>query len=550
MKILLAYKPVNEEDDIEKVTTPGGLLALGTVLRESFINVKLCNFAYSSWQDIERKIKEVKPDIIGTTCYAFNRHAVFRLVKLAKLINPETKTIIGGPFATALPERIMGYCEEIDILVLGEGEKTILRLVSALKGKIPLEEVKGIVFRKEGKLVQTEPQEPYDISKQPIPAKYFKYNHIITSRGCPGQCIFCSTPRYWGNKIRFRKIGDVVKEFALLKRQGVADLIISDDTFTADRQRVLDFCSGLIKEQINAMWDCRSRYNFIDHERLTAMKKAGCYKIGYGIESGSKKILAGLKKYINPEQMVKAAEETRKAGLYQYVFLIVGSPGESGETIQETVSLVERIKPQAVLISYLHTYPGTELYKNEKEAGELGDLNWFRDEKHLPERYIYKFKERKEKLKLGAEKIYKVFDEHKEEWKLTEEELKRNIETCNFDVFSMNELGKICAKQGNYGRALEYFSQAARINRFFPSTFLNLGILHEKMERLNEAIQHYKRTIELNPQNAVALKNLGNVYCKQDKIPSAIQAYESAVLLNYPYKAQLNALIGHLKTNL
>ncbi len=549
MKVLLAYKPVDEGNDVEKVTTPGGLLSIGAVLNENFIDTKLCNFSYASWQEVENKIKEFQPTILGTTCYAFNRHAVFRLAKLAKLINQKIIVVAGGPFATAMPEKILNHCLEIDVVALGEGENTILQLIRAAQSKISLEDVNGIAFRKNKGIITTKPHQPADLTKLPVPAKYFKYNHIITSRGCPGQCIFCATPGYWGNKIRCRTADSIAKEFALLKKQGVGDLVISDDSFTANKQQVLEFCRLLVRDKVNIMWDCRSRYNLVDEERLTAMKKAGCYKIGYGIESGSNKILTTLKKFIAPEQMIKSAALTRKAGLYQYVFLIAGSPGEDDSTIQETISLIEQIKPQAILTSYLHAYPGTELYNTAKEEG-LSDFHWFKDEGHLPESYIYKFRERKEKLELWVHKIYDFFNQHREEWRLKEEELRKNIELCSFDVFSMNELAKIHAKKGEIDGAENLLVQATRINPFFASTFLNLGILNEKIGRIEDAIKNYNLALRANPQNAVAFKNLGNVYYKKGDIAKAITAYENAVLFNYRHKPQLNAIIEHLKGNL
>lgn len=548
MKVLLVYKPVDEGDDVEKVTTPGGLLSIGAVLNENFIDTKLCNLSYSSWQEVKNKIKEFQPTILGTTCYAFNRHAVFRLAKLAKLINPKITVVAGGPFATAMPEKILNHCLEIDVIAMGEGENTMLHLIKAFQGKTSLENVKGIAFRKNKKVVITEAQPALDLAKLPVPAKHFKYNHIVASRGCPGRCVFCATPRYWGSQIRCRGADSIAKEFMLLKRRGVGDLIISDDSFTANKQQVLEFCRLLVRDKLTIMWDCRSRYNLVDEERLMAMKKAGCYKIGYGIESGSNKILTTLKKFIAPEQMIKSAELTRKAGLYQYVFLIVGSPGEDDSTIQETISLIEQIKPQAILTSYLHTYPGTELYDTAKEGG-LSDFHWFKNKEHLPENYVYKFRERKEKLELWVHKIYDFFSQHREEWKLNEEELRKNIRLCPFDVFSMNELAKIHAKKGEFDCAENLLIQAAGINPFFSSTFLNLGILYEKLDKTEDAIENYHLAIRCNPQNAAAYKNLGNVYYKKNDLPKAITAYENAVLFNYRHKPQLNAIIEHLKGN-
>lgn len=565
MKILLAYKPTRETEDIEKTYLPGGLLSIGALLKEQGHDIIVKNFSFTDWSEIREFIEREKPDIVGSTMYTFNRFEVFKLADLVKRIDYNTKFVIGGEFPTVLAEKVLNYSQDIDVIVTYEGEETMVEIVSALKTPSleKLKNIKGIVFRenndclfgesKNENIIYTGQRSPIkDLDTLPLASKYFKYCNIMTARGCPGQCTFCSTPSYWGSNVRLRSVKSMVDEIELLYKKGVKELVISDDTFTFDKQRVIDFCKELIKRNIKIAWDCRSRVNFVDKERLEWMKKAGCYKIGYGIESGSDTVLKNFKKNITKEQILKAGKLTREVGLYMYLFLIIGGPGETDETIRETLEVINELKPQQILTCFLHTYPGTELYKQCQEQGILTDDIWFDSLEHLPQKCIYKYSEDPQKMNDWLKTVHNFFLQNKQSYKSTEQELKNNIEKYN-DVYSLNELAVIYAKNKDYDKAIELLNKAVKENDGYYNTYLNLGIVFEKLgdegdkEKYSEAVDFLKKACEINFKNPVAHKNLGNIYVKLEQYDNAIESYENAVKFNHRKRADIYTMVEELR---
>ena len=162
---------------------------------------------------------------------------------------------------------------------------------------------------------------------------------IITSRGCPASCSFCSSPRFWGKTLRFRSPRAIIDEIRYIRdKYGLIYFSIRDDTFTSDRKRVVEFCRLLLQEKIYILWNCQSRVNAVDEEILCWMKRAGCECVQFGVESGSKRVLMSLGKGITPEQVKRAALATRRVGIHFSIYLITGVPGETEEDLKETTS--------------------------------------------------------------------------------------------------------------------------------------------------------------------------------------------------------------------
>ncbi|MFZ2949873.1 MAG: radical SAM protein, partial [Desulfuromonadaceae bacterium] len=190
------------------------------------------------------------------------------------------------------------------------------------------------------------------------------------TRGCPSTCYFCSSPDFWGRKVRFRSPDAIVDEIQYISREyGLIYFSIRDDTFTADRRRVLEFCSRLQKHEANVLWNCQSRVNAIDEELVTEMKRAGCECIQLGIEAGSPRILQQLGKNITPPQIEQACAMIRAVGINLSVYLISDIPGETGDDIRQTIELIRHIHPDDGYVSPLAYYPGTQLYKNALASG-------------------------------------------------------------------------------------------------------------------------------------------------------------------------------------
>jgi anaerobic magnesium-protoporphyrin IX monomethyl ester cyclase len=382
MRILLIYPYFIEErvhaEDIKAV--PIGLYSVAAVLKENHHDVEVLN-----WHDmgknpnlIEEALRQKKPHVVGFSVLHANRWGAIEIARIAKRLDPKTKIVFGGIGATFLWEHLLSHFSEIDFVVLGEGECAFLNLIGYLErpDSKPPEHVKGLAFRKNGDIVRTEDEDLIeDLDELPIPAKYFEYQHVSSSRGCAWQCRFCGSPLFWRKKIRFRSPEHFVDELEMLYKKGVTFFYFSDDTFTMKKKRVIEICQAIIKRGLQITWYAVSRVNILDENVLLWMRKAGCIQISYGIESGSEKIRRVLGKHIETDQIKKAFALTTKYGILSRAYFIYGAPGETWETIQETIDLIHVIKPLSVVFYILDLFPGTELYRElEKESGLTDDI--------------------------------------------------------------------------------------------------------------------------------------------------------------------------------
>jgi anaerobic magnesium-protoporphyrin IX monomethyl ester cyclase len=381
MKILLVYPYFIEErsqgEEIQSV--PIGLFSVAAVLKENKYDVEVLN-----WHDIQRKREKVRdilleesPQVIGFSILNGNRWGGIEIARVAKEIDPKVKIVFGGIGATCLWEHFLEHFPEIDYVVTGEGEYAFLDLVRFLeKGGSPVG-VRGIALRSKGRIRRTDPPKLIeDLDSLPIPAKYFTYHHVSSSRGCAFQCAFCGSPAFWGEKIRFRSPHHFVEELEILHKRGVTFFYFSDDTFTIDKKRVIAICKRIIEKKLKIAWYAISRVDCVNEEMLFWMRKAGCIQISYGIESGSEKIRTALKKSIKTDQIKKAFHLTTKYGILSRAYFIYGSPGESWGTIQASIDLIQEIKPLSGVFYTLDIFPGTDLYEQLKERSRITDDIW------------------------------------------------------------------------------------------------------------------------------------------------------------------------------
>jgi len=385
MRVLLIYPYFVEEriraEDIRPV--PIGLYSVAAVLKDEGHDVEILN-----WHEIHKtpaRIKETlirkKPDVIGFSILHGNRWGGIELARVAKEVDPGVTVVFGGIGATFLWEHFLRHFPEIDFVILGEGEYPFLHLLRALKkaGEPDLERIPGIAFRKQGEFVSTgRAQSIQDLDELPIPAKYFTYQHVSSSRGCAWKCTFCGSPRFWGKGIRFRSPRHFVEELEMLFRKGVTFFYVSDDAFTIDKERVIEICRRILERKLGITWYAISRVNCVDEEMLVWMRKAGCIQISYGIESGSETIRKRLKKQISRDQIKRAFDLTTRCGILSRAYFIYGSPGETWETVQETIDLTMEIKPLSAIFYILDIFPGTELYADLKKHSGITDDIWLK----------------------------------------------------------------------------------------------------------------------------------------------------------------------------
>lgn len=383
MKILLIYPYFIEErvHDEDIKAPPIGLYSVGAVLKENDYEVDILN-----WHDIHKRPHEIKetllakrPDVIGFSILHANRWGGIEIARTAKELDPNVKTVFGGIGATFLWEHLLRHFPEIDFVVLGEGDLTFLSLIRYFRKEreTPLRDIRGIAYRENGNIKRTEEAEHIrDLDTLPIPSRHFAYRHVSSSRGCSWNCRFCGSPRFWGRRVRLRSPEHFVEELEILYRKGITFFYFSDDTFAMDHQRVIAICRKIIERGLAITWYAISRVGDVSEEVLSWMRKAGCIQISYGVESGSEKIRALLNKKIDRRGIQRAFSLTTKYGILARAYFIYGCPGETWETIQETLELIREIKPLSTIFYILDIYPGTDLYLEAQRRLGLTDDIW------------------------------------------------------------------------------------------------------------------------------------------------------------------------------
>ncbi len=347
-----------------------------------------------SYADLAGIIKAFAPDVIGLTCSTPNFARALELARIGRE-HSAAKIVMGGVHASAVPEFIAGrHADLIDYVVVGEGEATMLELVNALQGGSGMERIPGLAFRADGTAKRTECR-PFieDLDSIPFPARdlipqdlfvpnlhnarHRKCASILTSRGCPFNCSFCASRIVSGRKYRMHSAEYVLEEMEMLKKDyGVRQLTITDDTFTINRERLEKVCKGMIDRRLDLEWFCFSQVTVVDREVLTLMKRAGCYNIGFGVESADESILKWMGKPIKPERAREAVRTANKAGLKTQAFYIFGSPGETREQMERTIEFANRVDATLAFFNMLVPYPGTKEFSHFFAGVPLEDIEW------------------------------------------------------------------------------------------------------------------------------------------------------------------------------
>lgn len=384
MKILLIQPP----GKTSFITPPLGLMYLAASLKKDGHQPMILDFLLKRFdQNFLFKIIAQDFKVIGITAVTpFIQNAI-SLSDLIKKKFPEKVIMLGGPHPSLLPKETLENCPGIDFIVRGEGEERLNSLIDYLEGKKKEEELDGIALRRNGAIIDLpSPKYIENLDSLPFPARELvpieKYSEVleseekpattlISSRGCPFHCIYCSKPIF-GNIFRARSPENILEEIEFLKEEyKIKEIIFYDDIFTFDKERIKKLCQLFIEKKLNIRWKCETRVNFVDEELLHLMKKAGCYLIGYGIESGSQRVLGILKKGITIEMVEKAVGMTKKAGIGVLGYFMIGIPGETEEELKETINFAKNLDIDFALFSIATPYPGTELYQIAKSMGKI-----------------------------------------------------------------------------------------------------------------------------------------------------------------------------------
>ncbi|MEW6096605.1 MAG: radical SAM protein [bacterium] len=344
--------------------------------------------------DIKDYLKEKSPDLVAISSATPNFKGAVKMGRLAKEVT-SALVVIGGVHASAVPElTLKENPHAFDIVVIGEGELTMLELCEAIEKGRELDNVAGLLFRKNHSLHRTTKRDLItDLDSIPFPARdlvdlnlYRPQVHLyrgrksatmITSRGCPARCTYCATQVTMGNKFRVHSAEYVVKEIEhLVKNYGIEDVIIVDDTFTINKKRVIDICNLLIEKNIKIGWFCFVRVNDASYELFELMKKAGCFSMFFGVESGDEQVLKNIKKGTTIAQARNALKISNKLGFKTMAGFMFGNPGDNKETIEKTIKLALELNPIIGSFNIMTPFPGTEEYDRYTKSHPCQIMNW------------------------------------------------------------------------------------------------------------------------------------------------------------------------------
>lgn len=396
MKVLFVNPPqtASKYKFMGVIAPPLGIAYMAGVLQENNIDVEILDASAEDmdFKDVEKELLKRKPDLVALTALTPTIGRALETAQVVKETLPDSIVVMGGyhptfNFIETLED------ENVDIVIRGEGEYIMLNLVQALENQSSLHDVKGIVFEdKNSKEIVVNPEAPLiqDLDELPFPALNLlpmkKYRLLdmdthmttmITTRGCPMQCSFCSSAAMHGKKIRERSIENIVDEIEYLKTNYDIDTIaFMDDTFTLKKRKVMAICDEILKRNIEIMWGCTSRVDTLDEKLLKKMKEAGCITIFIGVESADQQQLDNMCKNTTIAKIENAFKIARKLKIRTIASVALGMPGDTKEIMNKTVKFVHKLKPNYAIYSLATPYPGTRFYKEAFEKNLIKIKDW------------------------------------------------------------------------------------------------------------------------------------------------------------------------------
>lgn len=336
------------------------------------------------------KLKEFKPDIVGLTATTAVAHKIIDIAKVAKEILPEALIVAGGPHPTALPEDLL-KSSNIDIVVAGEGDRIFQAIVESQN----LKSIPNIYYKDDGKIVRSDAHEDgindldslefpayflYDIRQYSMPKIFARKSPLAfmeTSRGCYAHCVYCNKNIH-GYKLRHKSPRRVVDEMEYLLKLGFNEIHIIDDIFTADMKRAYEICEEILRRCLKFPWYPRGgiRVDRVNRELLGIMKKAGCYRIPFGIESGSQRVIDVIKKKITLQQAEDAVRLSKELGFEVECYFMIGLPTETEEDILKSISFVKKLDPDYVKFAITLPFPGTEMFDEMLKSNRIKSFCW------------------------------------------------------------------------------------------------------------------------------------------------------------------------------
>ncbi len=430
MKILLIQPPMTLlKTEIKSVVFPLGLAYIAATLEKSGYDVEVLDSVVEGqendivrddmihfgldWPVIHERIKKSRPDVVGIGClFSSQSDNAYKVAEIVKKVSPNILVLTGGAHPSSVPKDVL-LNDNIDFAILGEGEKTLINLLKVIEENQENEEksdeekdknfkqIKGLAFKDNENNISINNEREYieNIDEISLPARHLfpmdlylntNMSHgtdlmrkplasMITSRGCPYNCVYCSVHTVWGRKYRPRSPKNVVDEIEhLVNKYGVKEIHFEDDNLTLKRDRTIEICKEIIKRKINIKWTTPNGVAIwtLDREVLTWMKKAGCYKLCFGIESGDTETQKFIRKSVPFKKCKNIIREANRLGIWTHGFFIIGFPFEDMNAINNTLRYAIRSDLDIASFFLATPYPKTDLYTIMDQNGMVKDLTW------------------------------------------------------------------------------------------------------------------------------------------------------------------------------
>jgi anaerobic magnesium-protoporphyrin IX monomethyl ester cyclase len=392
--VVLINPPWITRDDnvwhgIKGAMPPLSILSIGAVLEKEGFEVHILDVhvEFYTEEQVKEEIKKIDPDFVGLTVMTSTAIASHQIAKICKEVSPECTVVMGGVHPTSISEETLRN-KAVDIVVRGDGEYSMLEIC---QGK-DLNEVVGISYVEDGRVLATAnrpdikelgelPMYAYHLvdMKKYYPAigayKRFPAINMLMTRGCPGKCIFCNSAE---TNLRTRPAAQVVDEIIVLRdRYGIKEIQFYDDTFTVMKQNVFEFCRLMIEKKVGVGFSCFARTDCFSEKMAYALKEAGCHQVMFGVESGNQEMLKILRKDIDLDKTLGVVALAKKVGIEVRAAFTFGTPGETKETIQETLDYALKMDPDLAIFNITTPYPGTQLYNWATKNELLTTHDWW-----------------------------------------------------------------------------------------------------------------------------------------------------------------------------
>jgi len=458
-------------------------------------------------EEIKQRIADYAPDIVGTSClFSATRDDARSICKLAKQVNANIITIIGGADAGANADTIIQDFPEIDYIIIGEGEDVIIKLLDIIEEGGDIASLNGIAYR-ENERVKLIPKSEYiyNLDTIPLPARHLfdvkkylskamahstykrtPFTQMITSRGCPLKCTFCALGNHWGKKQRLRSAENVLEEIDILVSEyGIKEIHFEDDNLTADKKRAIKIFDGIISREYDIAWNLPSGIAVytLDAEILEKMKASGCYSVSLAIESGNPDVLKTLmKKPVNLKIVPGLVKTIRDLGMDARGFFIIGYPGETKKTIKQTIEFAKSLELDWTYFFNATPLPHTEMWKICIEKG------YIKEEDFDPIRSY-------NKAVIHTPEFDPEYIMQTREEAIIDLNFKNNPNLIKYDI----------------NKAISDFNDVVSKYPHFDFANFYLGEAYLKKGEEGKAIQAYKNTLQANNSHDGAIRRLNNL---------------------------------------